>query len=244
MLFLASTESPANRRASAGAVGAQIDTRLNGLSTPTNTTQPYKANTRAIIGMGALGSPPCVCGASPAHAARGCAPRPRSCASHTLAQARARTHPHALAHTPRARARAHAHTRPHTRPRTRPRTRPHARTRARPRTHPRARPHARTRARPRTHPRAPARTRARAGDLSDPLWGGRSCPHTHFAVKTSLPLGVPRGTSVTFCLMVLSIGCNSLLVVGTWYHLVSCRRDKGFCCWKFLIPSLQKRYIL
>ena len=150
----------------------------------------------------------------------GCAPRPRSCASHTLAQARARTHPHAHAHTPRARARARAHTRPHAPAR------------------------ARTRARPRTHPRAPARTRARAGDLSDPLWGGRSCPHTHFAVKTSLPLGVPRGTSVTFCLMVLSIGCNSLLVVGTWYHLVSCRRDKGFCCWKFLIPSLQKRYIL
>ena len=207
MLFLASTESPANRRASAGAVGAQIDTRLNGLSTPTNTTQPYKANTRAIIGMGALGSPPCVCGASPARAALG---------------------------VRRARVRA---------PRTRSRKLAHARTRTRTRTR-RALAHAHTRARARTRPHTPARTRARAGDLSDPLWGGRSCPHTHFAVKTSLPLGVPRGTSVTFCLMVLSIGCNSLLVVGTWYHLVSCRRDKGFCCWKFLIPSLQKRYIL
>ena len=143
----------------------------------------------------------------------GCAPRPRSCASHTLAQARAHAaHARARTRSRTRRALAHAHTR--TRARTRPRTRPHA------------------------------RTRARAGDLSDPLWGGRSCPHTHFAVKTSLPLGVPRGTSVTFCLMVLSIGCNSLLVVGTWYHLVSCRRDKGFCCWKFLIPSLQQRYIL
>ena len=37
-LSFASTESPANRHASAGAVGAQIGTLLNGLSTPTETT--------------------------------------------------------------------------------------------------------------------------------------------------------------------------------------------------------------